>query len=361
MTTAKVVIVGGGYGGAATARALDEVADVTLVEPRETFVHNVAALRAAVDPVWAEKIFIPYDGLLSRGRVIRARASLITPGRVELDSGARLDADYVVLATGTTSPFPSRMDVLERSQSLARLNEVRDALGRAGRVLLLGAGAIGLEFAGEIAAALPSASVTLVDPSPAVAGGRLPAEFGAEVARQLDELGVTMRLGTKLTASPDVPPGVVRPFTVTTTDGDVLAADLWFPCYGGEVSSDYLGGSLLAARQPDGRIAVDEHLRVAGHERVFAAGDVTAVPEMKLARAASTHGELIAANIRASIEGRELGVYQPSADGIALTLGPAGGVIWAPEWGGLLGAEQTVQLKSTFLLERFEELLGVKP
>ncbi|BCY05797.1 NADH dehydrogenase [Actinoplanes sp. L3-i22] len=353
-------MVGGGYGGIAAARGLDDVADVTLVEPRETFVHNVAALRAAVDPVWAEKIFIPYDGLLSRGRIVRDQVTRVEPGRVDLGSGAHLDADYVVLATGTTSPFPSRMDVATRAAALDRLGDVRDALGRAGQVLLLGAGAIGLEFAGEIAVALPSTSVTLVDPSPAVAGGRFPAEFGTEVAAQLAALGVNVLLGTKLTAAPDVPPGVVRPFTVTTADGDVLAADLWFPCYGGEVSSGYLGDALVAARQPDGRLAVDEHLRVTGHERVFAVGDLTAVPEMKMARAAGAHGELVAANIRALIEGAALTAYQPFPDGIALTLGPAGGVTWAPEWGGLLGAEQTSQLKATFLLERFEELLGAR-
>ncbi|GAA4597926.1 NAD(P)/FAD-dependent oxidoreductase [Actinoplanes octamycinicus] len=349
-------MVGGGYGGIAAARDLDDVADVTLVEPRETFVHNVAALRAAVDPDWAEKIFLRYDGLLSRGRVVRSRASLITPGQVVLESGDRLDADYIVLATGATSPFPSRMDTGDRAAAVQRLHEVRDALGRSSQVLLLGAGAIGLEFAGEIATALPSTAVTVVDPASALAGGRFPAEFEAEARRQLDALGVRVLLDTKLTAPPDVPPGTVRPFTVTTVAGDVLAADLWFPCYGGGAESDYLGGPLAAARQPDGRVAVDEHLRVAGQERVFAVGDLTAVPEMKMARAAGRHGEVVAANIRALIEGGELTGYQPFPDGIALTLGPAGGVTYAPEW-GLLGAEQTSELKATFLLERFRELL----
>ena len=45
-----VVVIGGGYGGFAAAQALDEFADVVLVEPRDAFVHNVAALRALVEP-----------------------------------------------------------------------------------------------------------------------------------------------------------------------------------------------------------------------------------------------------------------------------------------------------------------------
>ena len=44
--TVTVVVAGGGYGGIVVARALDDVADVVLVEPRDAFVHNVAALRA---------------------------------------------------------------------------------------------------------------------------------------------------------------------------------------------------------------------------------------------------------------------------------------------------------------------------
>jgi NADPH-dependent 2,4-dienoyl-CoA reductase/sulfur reductase-like enzyme len=40
---ASVVVIGGGYGGINVAKSLDEVADVVLVEPKDAFVHNVAA------------------------------------------------------------------------------------------------------------------------------------------------------------------------------------------------------------------------------------------------------------------------------------------------------------------------------
>jgi NADPH-dependent 2,4-dienoyl-CoA reductase/sulfur reductase-like enzyme len=45
-----VVVVGGGYGGYAVATALDETSDVVLVEPKDAFMHNIAALRALMDP-----------------------------------------------------------------------------------------------------------------------------------------------------------------------------------------------------------------------------------------------------------------------------------------------------------------------
>ena len=54
-----VAVIGGGYGGFKAAKALDEFTDVTLVEPRDAFVHNVAALRALVDPEWLSRISFP--------------------------------------------------------------------------------------------------------------------------------------------------------------------------------------------------------------------------------------------------------------------------------------------------------------
>jgi len=63
-----VVIIGGGYAGINVARALDDHTHVTLVEPKDAFVHNVAAFRALVEPTWVPRIFLPYDHLLTPWR-----------------------------------------------------------------------------------------------------------------------------------------------------------------------------------------------------------------------------------------------------------------------------------------------------
>src|ERR1700692_3957571 len=89
--------VGGGYGGTAVAKALDETSDVVLVEPKDAFMHNIAALRALVDPSWLPKIFLPYAGLLAKGRVVRDRAAVVDRHRVVTASGEEVAADYVVL------------------------------------------------------------------------------------------------------------------------------------------------------------------------------------------------------------------------------------------------------------------------
>src|ERR1700744_1971668 len=96
-----VVVVGGGYGGISVSRALDDTSNVVLVEPKDAFMHNIAALRALVDPSWLPRIFLPYAGLLTNGRVVRDRAVVVDPHRVVTASGAEFSADFIVLATGS--------------------------------------------------------------------------------------------------------------------------------------------------------------------------------------------------------------------------------------------------------------------
>src|SRR5579863_1160844 len=123
-----VAVIGGGYAGGAAAKALDEFARVTLVEPRDAFVHNVAALRALVEPEWLQRIFLPYDRLLTAGSVVRDRAVAVEAGRVTLASGAVLTPDFLVLATGSTYPYPAKSGTDETATALHRYRESHEEL-----------------------------------------------------------------------------------------------------------------------------------------------------------------------------------------------------------------------------------------
>ena len=70
-----------------------------------------------------------------------------------------------------------------------------------------GAGAVGIELAGEIKAVWPSKQVTLVDVADDVLGGPFRPELRAELRRQLAELGVQVLLGSPLRAEPPTEPG----------------------------------------------------------------------------------------------------------------------------------------------------------
>src|SRR5690625_3007145 len=89
----RVVVVGGGYGGTAVAQELDAAHEVVLVEPKDAFVHASATLRAVVDPTWQDRVFYPYDQLLTRGRVVRDWARLVSPGRVRFSATEEVTAD----------------------------------------------------------------------------------------------------------------------------------------------------------------------------------------------------------------------------------------------------------------------------
>lgn len=354
--TTTVAVIGGGYGGVAAAKALDEVADVVLVEPRDRFVHNVAALRGIADPAWAERIFFPYDRLLRRGRVLRDRAVRVEATGVTLGSGRRLAADYIVLATGSAYPFPAKVDVEDSTDAKAKIRAAHAELARAGAVLLLGAGPVGLELAGEIKAVWADKPVTILDPADDILAGRFPAEFRAELRDQLTALGVELILGDSLRTEPPAAPG---PFTATTVAGRRIEAGIWFRCHGVEPATGYLAEDLAPARRADGHLRVTPELRLPGQDRVFAIGDITAIPEPKMAKAAGLHAEVAAANIRALIEGGgPLTAYEPAPAGIALPLGPKGGASYVPGR-GILDAETTSRLKGTDLrVDSYVALFG---
>jgi NADH dehydrogenase FAD-containing subunit len=355
----SVVVIGGGYGGITAAKALDEVADVTLVEPREAFFHNVAALRGLVKPEWLPGIFIPYGGLLERGRVIQDRAVVVDGSTVDLASGEQIRADYVVIATGSRYPYPAKSGDVRTEDAHRRYRSTHDQLDRASSVVLVGAGPVGIELAGEIHDVWPDTAITLVDAVDDLLGGRFNQALRDELRRQLLEIGVTLVLGSPLKDEPPTDPGELGPFEVTTTAGDEIAGDIWFRCYGVDPVSDFLAGDLLAARGSDGFIAVNGHLQVAGSDHVFAIGDV-ADADAKMAGFARNQAEVVVANVKTLMaHGTELETYQSMGEVIVVPIGPEGGSGQLPGQDEVAAPEFVAQVKGRDLMvDAFTELMG---
>ena len=243
----SVVVLGGGYGGINAAKALDDVADVTLVDPTEAFVHNVAAWRSLVEPEWLDRIFLPYEHLLTQGRFVRDRAVAVDGRRVTLTSGDVLEPDYLVLATGSSYPFPAKTEEPNIESARSRFRTAHEALAAADRALIIGAGPAGLELAGEIKAFYPDKQVTIADVSEDILTGPYDQELRDELRRQLDALGVELRLGSALTNLPSAPPATLAPIRVGTEGGGELVADIWFRAFGVRPHSEYLDSGSLNA------------------------------------------------------------------------------------------------------------------
>ncbi|MFE2266934.1 NAD(P)/FAD-dependent oxidoreductase [Streptomyces griseosporeus] len=322
-----VAVVGGGYGGAAVAKALESEADVVLIDPRDAFVNVAGSLRAVTQPDWAANMFYPFSTLLTKGKLVRDRAVSVDPSGVTLSSGERVTADYVVLATGSDYPYPANPTADTVTEALEDFRRSHKELRQAEKVLILGAGPVGLELAGEIKEIWPDKKVTIVDPATELLPGFKP-EVVEDLRGQLDALGVEVRLGTGLTAQPGTEAGVAGSFTVTTTDGDEITADVWYRAYGTTVNSGYLSDGKLTTLTPAGQVEVTEKLNVKGYDHVYAIGDLTDLAENKMAGFAMQHAEVVAKNIIAQIKGEEpTATYQPLGfPMILLPLGTKGGV-----------------------------------
>jgi NADH dehydrogenase FAD-containing subunit len=355
-----VVVVGAGYGGTAAAKALDETHDVVLVEPKDAFMHNIAALRALVDPAWLPKIFLPYEGLLTNGQVVRDRAVSVEPHRVVTASGEEISADYVVLATGSRYPFPAKTDLLDTHHAQEQVRRTHETLTNADRVLLVGAGPVGIELAGEIRHVWPEKSIVLLDVADEILGGPYKAELRAELRRQLLEARVEMILGSPLRQPPPTEPGDFGTFTVTTESGTDITADIWFRCYGVVPNSDYLGDELASARRSDGFIEVGPTLQVAGQTTVFALGDVSTA-DAKMAGFAGRQAATVVQNITTLTEGgSDLANYDSMGVAIAVPIGPSGGAGQFPGQDEVVGSEVIAEAKGRDLMvDRFSGLFGL--
>lgn len=147
----RIIIVGGGYIGVHLAKALDGKADVTLIEPRSHFVHAPAMIRAVVTPWIVDQALIPYDNLLTQGQVLQAHAVSINETGVTLEDGREVSGDYIAVATGSANAVPFKPSTESIDAFRADSARIHKMLEDAQSVAIVGAGAVGIELAGEIA------------------------------------------------------------------------------------------------------------------------------------------------------------------------------------------------------------------
>lgn len=353
---ARIVVVGGGYGGVTVAKGLDPLADVVLVEQKDQFVHHAAALRAAVDEVWEHTIFMPYANLLARGRVVQGTVSRVEGTTVHVFGHEPIEGDFVVLASGSTYPFPAKYSSSKAAVAKARLEQLHENLARANSVMVVGGGTVGIELTGELASAFPGLEITIVEKGRQILSTQgYSDELRAEMTRQLDDLGVRVVAGSELAYLPPQNVGELGRFTVATKAGEQIEADIWFQCHGSRASTGYLAGtSYERLLHPDGTIRVDPTLQVHGHDTVYAIGDITDVRESKRADAARQQARVVISNISHQLEGEAPEVtYQPTKEWVILPLGPNLGASQLLDSDGemrIVGPDQTAEIKGTDLM-----------
>jgi rubredoxin-NAD+ reductase len=137
------------------------------------------------------------------------------------------------------------------------------------RVLIMGAGLIGCEFANDLASA--GHSVQVVDPAQAPIAALLPAGASAELQAALGAMGVQWHFGTTVTAvqqvdAGDTSPGALR---VDLASGQVIAADLVLSAIGLRANT---GLAQAAGLHCERGVVVDASLR-SSQPHIYALGD----------------------------------------------------------------------------------------
>lgn len=354
----RVVIVGGGYAGTMVARALDQIAEVRLIEPRDRFVHNVAAIRAVTDPALLERLMIPYDRLMRRGSVIRGLASKVGERQVTMADGSTVEGDIVVAATGSTYAQPFKPQSASSEVFAKDSRAAHEALRAARTVAIIGGGAVGIELAGEIAAAYPEKSVTLLASSPSLLPG-YSARLSATLAEQLKAQGVALRLGTRV----DGLETADRPFGGTLlVSGEAIEADLIFPAIGARPFVPPIPAAKLSA---SGRLKVDPWLRPISMRSVFALGDAAETGDPMTIVAITRQAPWLVKTLKAVLAGRAIETLAPYTPWpvpvILVPLGPKAGASVLPvtRRGLTVGRRATATLKGKDLfISRYRKEFG---
>src|SRR5437879_6351354 len=239
----RVVIAGGGFGGINAAMGLAKLpVDITLVDRKNYHTFQPLLYQVALAVLSPAEIAQPIRHILRDHQNIEVLMDEVVAfdvpnKRVTLKTGAQLEYDYLILATGSTHSYFGRDDW---SKIAPGLKTIEDATEIRRRVLLafelaerqmletgshpplnfviIGGGPTGVELAGAISdiAKLymakdfrhidPSrAQVLILEGSPNILAA-YPPDLQKKAAEQLGKLGVKIRTGSHVT---DVQPGYV--------------------------------------------------------------------------------------------------------------------------------------------------------
>jgi NAD(P) transhydrogenase len=243
--------------------------------------------RAVVESAWQH-----IEHNLERHRITRVQGQARFSGPATIvvtrhsEAPREITADVFLLATGSRPSHPA--DVPFDGRVVVDSDDVLSLSAIPRRLVVIGGGVIGCEYAGIFAAL--GVKVTLVN-----AKERLLMQLDADLSDALRQ-EMTRRLGIQVVLDSGVTAIKVDGdlATVTLTDGRDVAADCVLYCAGREGNAQGLGLDVAGVRTNDrGFVQVDARFRT-GNPRIYAAGDLIGFPAlastaMEQARVAMCH------------------------------------------------------------------------
>ncbi|CAN5788841.1 NAD(P)/FAD-dependent oxidoreductase [soil metagenome] len=357
-TRARVVIVGGGFGGIYAARALrSSGADVVLIDRRNHHLFQPLLYQVASATLSPADIAAPIRHILRKQRnteVLLAEVKRVDgAGRaVELADGRRVPYDYLILATGAIDQYFGHDDWVAVAPGLKTIEDAtairrrfllafeaaeqerdREKCAALLTFVVVGAGPTGVEMAGsfaEIARYTLRRDFRNVDPGTArvvllEGGSRVLATYAPELSSwaqaQLERLGVEVRLNSIVTR--------IEADAVYVGEERIPAHNV---VWAAGVAASPLGATLGAECDRMGRVIVAPDLSVPGFPEIFVIGDCSAFTHQGgtalpgTAPVAIQGAKAAADNIMRSLGGRARVPFRYRDRGSMATIGRAAAV-----------------------------------
>lgn len=356
---ARVLVIGTGFAGFFCLRTLArrlpaETIELVAVNPADYMLYVPLLPEVAGGVLDPRHVAVPLRTQPPRARLVLGAATGLDVERrtceiLDVEGRERiLDWDRLVVTCGAVTRLLSVPGVAEYAKGFKNIAEAlylrdhilaqvelaaidRDPVERMARttVVVVGAGYTGSELAAQIALLAREAvrhnpdmwedeiRVLVLDLADRVLPGLDP-RLSPPAENALRAHGIDVRLRTTVTE--------VTPTCVRLSDGQEIATRTVVWCVG--VRPDPLVDSMgLPTRQ--GRLAVDQHLRVPGCDGVFAAGDAAAVPDPArpgeitpmTAQHAQRQGKVAATGVAASLGFGQSQPYRHRDLGFVVDLG----------------------------------------
>ncbi|EDU42687.1 Ndh NADH dehydrogenase FAD-containing subunit [Pyrenophora tritici-repentis] len=296
--------------------------EITVIDERDGYFHSVGAPLAHVTPKHTNQMWKRFSHLnelkqpnlrFNHGSVKNINPEAKVAEWCDGNGKTHQQTyDYLVMATGLKRTFPAvpKSGSFEEYQRdakafIEKITGGDASKGQGRRVVVIGAGAVGVEFAAEIKSYYPHIEVTLVHSrSEVLSSEPLPADVKERVKILLQEEGVDLILGSRA-SSTSLPNGQ---FTVTLANGDPVTADFVVDfTRKGTPTTHVLPKECL---NKDKEIMVHQSLMfkdtIPNASCHFGVGDVIAWSGIKRAGSATVMGQTAAQNIYSAMLNSEL-------------------------------------------------------
>ncbi|KAL4723840.1 hypothetical protein ACLX1H_009485 [Fusarium chlamydosporum] len=284
-----VVVLGAGWAGLPLTHKLLKYTlpkipnlKVILVSPNTHFFWNVAATRGIIpDAIPDQQLFLPihpgfeqyssenFEFVLGKADSINAESSI---AHVICNNGPAREINYdeLVVATGSclASGLPLK-PIGTHQETMSAWKQLKSQVGGAKSIVVAGAGATGTEVAGELAARYGSSKdISLIISGDQPLEGAMDS-VRASIEKDLKTLGVKLIHKARVNEAKQRTDG--RETELLLSNGTILKTNLYLPLYGIKLNTSFVPPKFLDDK---GNIELDDKMRVAGTENIWAIGDV---------------------------------------------------------------------------------------